>query len=263
MLQRELRINFKSFCIWNIVLMALFLVIFLVYPSIINSDNLVYLNQMMEIFPEELLKAFNMDISSIDSAYGWLKTEGFIFILLITGVYSGILGSNILLKEENDKTIEYLHSLPITRLQIVTSKILCGLFYVIVMVLVIGIFNYIGLKLSGPFDEKAYLLLSVTPIFANIVIFAITIFLSTFTHKSKKMTAISFSIVFISYFLKAISELSSQVEFLQYASVFTLADIRHVILNQTINPMMPLIALVITAVFLWLTINHYQRKELV
>ena len=64
----------------------------------------------MSLFPDDLLKAFNMDISSISSAYGWLKSEGFVFVLLIIGSYSGIMGSNILLKEENDKTIEYLNS---------------------------------------------------------------------------------------------------------------------------------------------------------
>ena len=94
------------------------------------------IDEMMNMFPEEVLKAFNMDITSIDSAFGWLKTEGFVFVLLITGIYSGILGSNILLKEENDKTIEYLNSLPIKRTNIVISKVLCGIIYIFLMILV-------------------------------------------------------------------------------------------------------------------------------
>jgi ABC-2 type transport system permease protein len=65
------------------------------------------MEEMLKVFPPEVLKAFNMDISSIDSAYGWLKSEGFIFVLLIIGCYSAIMGSNVLLKEESDKTIEY------------------------------------------------------------------------------------------------------------------------------------------------------------
>ena len=51
----------------------LFSVIFLIYPSIIASENIQMINEMMEIFPKEMLKAFNMDISSMESAYGWLK----------------------------------------------------------------------------------------------------------------------------------------------------------------------------------------------
>ena len=263
MFKRELKINLKSFIIWTSILIGLFLVVFLIYPSIINSANMEMIDEMMKIFPEEMLKAFNMDISTIDSAFGWLKTEGFVFVLLITGVYSGILGSNILLKEESDKTIEYLNSVPVTRKNIVLNKILCGLFYIILMIVIIGIFNFIGLSLSGEFDRKLYILLSITPLFSSIVIFAICLFLSTFTHKTKKTLGISLGIVFVSYFLNVISEIGESTEFLKYISIFTLADIRNVILNVSINPILVVLAICITIVFMILTMIHYEKKELV
>ncbi len=263
MLKREMKVNLKSFIIWTSILIGLFLIVFLVYPSIVSSENMKMMDEMMKIFPEEMLKAFNMDISSIDSAFGWLKTEGFVFVLLITGIYSGILGSNILLKEENDKTIEYLNSVPVTRKNIVFNKILCGIFYIILMILVIGIFNFIGLSLSGEFAKKSYILLSITPIFSSIVIFAVCLFLSTFTHKTKKTIGISLGIVFVSYFLNIISEIGESTEFLKYISIFTLADIRNVILNVSINPLMVVLTIIITALFMILTIVHYEKKELV
>lgn len=263
MFKRELKINLKSFIIWTSILIGLFLVVFLIYPSIINSANMEMIDEMMKIFPEEMLKAFNMDISTIDSAFGWLKTEGFVFVLLITGVYSGILGSNILLKEESDKTIEYLNSVPVTRKNIVLNKILCGLFYIILMIVIIGIFNFIGLSLSGEFDRKSYILLSITPLFSSIVIFAICLFLSTFTHKTKKTLGISLGIVFVSYFLNVISEIGKSTEFLKYISIFTLADIRNVILNVSINPILVVLAICITVIFMILTMICYEKKELV
>ena len=263
MFKRELKINLKSFIIWTSILIGLFLVVFLVYPSIVNSENMEMMDEMMKMFPEEMLKAFNMDISTIDSAFGWLKTEGFVFLLLITGIYSGILGSNILLKEESDKTIEYLNSVPVTRKNIVLNKILCGLLYIILMIAIIGIFNFIGLSLSGEFDRKSYILLSITPIFSSIVIFAVCLFLSTFTHKTKKTIGISLGIVFASYFLNIISEMGESTEFLKYISIFTLADIRNVIINVSINPLMIVLTIGITAIFMILTVMHYEKKELV
>ena len=263
MFKREIKINLKSFIIWTAILIGLLLVVFLVYPSIINSENMEMMDEMMKMFPEEMLKAFNMDISSIDSAFGWLKTEGFIFILLITGIYSAILGSNILLKEESDKTIEYLNSVPITRKNIATSKILCGFLYINLIIIIIGIFNFIGLSLSGSFDKKLYILLSITPLFSSIVIFSVCLFLSTFTHKTKKMFGISLGIVFASYFLNIIAEMGESTEFLKYISIFTLSDIRNVIMNVSINPIMVLLAIMITFIFVTLTIIHYEKKELV
>lgn len=263
MFKREIKINLKSFIIWTAILIGLLLVVFLVYPSIINSENMEMMDEMMKMFPEEMLKAFNMDISSIDSAFGWLKTEGFIFILLITGIYSAILGSNILLKEESDKTIEYLNSVPVTRKKIAISKILCGFLYITLMIIIIGIFNFIGLSLSGSFDKTLYILLSITPLFSSIVIFSVCLFLSTFTHKTKKMFGISLGIVFASYFLNIIAEMGESTEFLKYISIFTLSDIRNVIMNVSINPLMVLLAIIITFIFVTLTIIHYEKKELV
>src|SRR5574344_61334 len=207
MFKREIKVNLKSFLIWSIILIGIFLVVFLVYPSIVNSDNVKMMDKMMEMFPPEMLKAFNMDIASMDSAFGWLKTEGFIFILLIVGCYAGILGSNIVLKEESDKTIEYLNSLPVTRNKILFSKILVGIIYIVLMVIMLGIFNYIGLSFSGNFDKKQYILLSLTPIFSSVTIFFICMFFSTFTHKTKKMLGISLGIVFVSYILQILSSL--------------------------------------------------------
>ncbi len=263
MFKREMKINLKSFIIWTSILIGIFLVVFLVYPSIINSENIKMMDEMMKMFPEEMIKAFNMDISSIDSAFGWLKTEGFTFVLLITGIYSGILGSNILLKEENDKTIEYLNSVPVTRRNIAISKIICGIIYIILMVLIVGIFNFIGLTLSGEFDKKLYILLSITPIFSSLVIFSLCLFLSTFTHKTKKTLGISLGIVFVSYFLKIISEIGETTEFLKYISIFTLADIRNVITKVAINPIMILTTILTTATLLIFSIIHYNKKELI
>lgn len=263
MFKREMKVNFKSFLIWLLLLIGIFTISFSIYPSIINSDNIKMMDEMMKMFPAEVLKALNMDISSIDSVFGWLKSEGFVFALLLIGCYSGILGSNILLKEESDKTIEYLNSLPIKRSTIVLNKVLCGLLYIVLMVGILGIFNYIGLSLSGEFDKNLYILLSITPIFSSVVIYFGCMFLSTFTHKTKKMLGISLGIVLISYVLQVLSSLAETTEFLKYFSAFTLADIRNVIMDISINPLLILISIGLSVMFLGLTIIRYNKKELV
>lgn len=263
MFSRELKINLKNFCIWSIATIFLFLVVFLVYPSIISGPEVESLNEMMKAFPEDILKAFNMDISSIDSAYGWLKSEGFVFVLLIAGCYGGILGSNILLKEESDKTIEYLGTMPIKRTQIVLKKSFVGVIYIIAFTIIVGIFNFIGLYLSGDFDKKQYILLSITPILSAISIFFICMFFSTFTNKTKKMLGFSLGFVLLSYVLNTLSSLSENTEFLKCFSVFTLSDIRNVIINRSINVNMIAISLIISVIFFTLTVIRYNKKELV
>lgn len=262
MFKRELKINLKSFIIWTVILILLFLLVFLIYPSIANSDNINQIDEMMKLFPEEVLKAFNMDISSMDSAYGWLKSEGFIMILLVTGVYSSILGSNILLKEESDKTIEYLNSLPIRRKDIIRDKVLVGIIYIVLMVLVIGLFNYIALLFSGVFDKKQYLLLSITPLFSSLSLFSINLYISTYFHKLKSMLGISLGISLGSYFIQILADMSERVEFLKYFTVYTLADIRNVIIDIRITPLMIILSILISLVFIVSAYLRYNKKEL-
>jgi len=263
MFKREMKINLKNFIIWISIILGLFLLIYLVYPSIINSDNIKMMDEMMKLFPEELLKAFNMDISSMDTAYGYLKTEGFVFILLLTGIYSSILGSNILLKEESDRTIEYLNTLPITRNKILKDKLISAFIYILLMIILIGLFNYICLMFSGEFNIKEFILLSITPIFSSLPLFAIILYISTFTHKTKKIFGFSLGFVLVEYFLNILSEMNEVTEFFKYFSIYTLSDIRNVILNISINPIMPIISLILTVLFIVLTNIRYNKKELV
>ena len=263
MIKREFKVNLKSFIIWLSILLIMFLVVFLVYPFIITDDTMKNMDELMKVFPPELLKAFNMDMSSIETAYGWFKTEGFMFVLLIIGFYSSILGGNILLKEENDKTIEYLTSLPIKRSKIITNKIIVSITYIISMVLILGLFNYIGLTISGDLDNKQFLLLSITPIFIGLPLFSLNLFISTFLKKTKKVVGISLGMVFIFYLINVLSELAPSIDFIKYFSIYTLADVRNVITDISINPICVIASILITTLFITCTYIRYEKKELV
>ena len=263
MIKREFIVNFKSFLIWTLILIIMFLVVFLIYPYIITDDTIKSLDEMMKVFPPELLKSFNMDITSINTAYGWLKSEGFMFVLLIVGFYSSFLGSNIVLKEENDNTIEYLASLPVNRKNIITSKIIVSYIYIFLLIFIVGLFNYICLSISGEFDKVEYILLSITPIFIAYPLFALNLFISQHLHKTKKTVGISLGLVFMFYLINVLSELSNSVEALKYFSIYTLADIRNVILNNTINPINIVISFIIGSIVIILSYMKYNKKELV
>lgn len=263
MIKREFKANLKSFIIWMSILVGMFLVVFLVYPYIITDDTMKNLDEMMKVFPPELLKAMNMDITSINTAYGWLKSEGFMFVLLIIGFYSSMLGSNIVLKEENDKTIEYLATLPLKRKTILINKIIVSITYIFLMVLILGIFNYIALLISGELNHQQYWLLSITPLLIGFPLFALNLFISTFLHKTKKTIGISLGLVFFFYLLSVLSELSEKVDFLKYLSIYTLADTRNIISNITINPFVILVSLLITIIFIKCSYIRYNKKELI
>lgn len=263
MLKRELKINFKNFLIWSAVLNILFLIVFLIYPSLFSAESSYRIDELMKIFPPEILAAFNMDISSISSSYGWLKSEGMIFILIISGCYAGRMGSQIVLKEESEKTIEYLYSLPVTRNQILKAKIIAGALYICLLVISSSLFNYIILIFQQRIEIFQYLTLSLSPLLTSAIFYCLCLFISTLTHKVKKVSGISLALVLISYFVQMLANISNQAAFFQYFSIFSIADTRNIITQGMIDPLKILIAVFICIVCLSLTLYQYNKKELI
>lgn len=262
MIKREFKINLKSLLIWFGVCIFLYGIVFAIYPSIMNSDNISKINEIMKVFPEDILKAFNFDMTSIETAFGWFKSEGYIYLVLISSIYAAILGSNILLKEESDKTIEYLYSKPINRNKIVTSKIICGITNIILIILGTALFNIIGISIIGDYNFKIMLILSLVPLLTVIPIFLFIMFISTFFNKTKRTTPIALGIALMEYFLFLISSLSENAAFLKYFTVFSLSDSRYILEHSQINFMWIIISLGISFIFTFLIHRNYNKKEL-
>lgn len=263
MIKKELKTNLKSFIAWMLVLVLMFLFVYVLYPFIINEENVESMNEMMKAFPEEVLKALNMDVASISTAYGWFKSEGFMFIMIIIGLYASILGGTIVLKEENDKTIEYLGFLPITRKKLLMNKIIVSLIYIFSLVIGFMLFNLVGLAISGDLDYKEFILLSISPLFVALPLFGLSLFISMFLHKTSKIIAISLGIVFLFYLLNMLGEISENVKFIKYLSLYTLADTRGIIENGVMSVWCIIISILISSIFITSSFFLYNKKELI
>lgn len=261
MLLRELKVNRKSFILWTLVVILIFLVVFLVYPSIIESNGLKDIDKIMNIFPKEILAAFNMDIVSISSVFGWIKTEGITFFILLGSIYSAILASNIMVKEESDKTIEFLVTKPVSRNRIINTKIVAGLINIIFFTVIVTVFNLLGLYFSDDLHLKSFLLLNLSPVLIFCAVFFVTLTISAFFRKTKQTIGLGIGIVFMSYFLQILGNLSDKVSFLKYFSMFELAPSRSIIQNNSITLSSVMLTLLIIAVCYVLVNIIYKRKE--
>ncbi len=259
MINRELKVNFKSLITWVVVVMSILLIVFLMYPTISSSSD-ININDIVKIMPENLLSAFNIDLVDISSVDGFFKTEGMVLLMLIYSIFAGQLGANILLKEESDKTIEFLYSKPVSRRNILTSKIIAGLINVVSLIIIMSVFIAIGLLVSDA-PVKDVLLLNFTLIMPSVLIFLMTLFVSTFFRKAKQMSAISYGIVFLSYFANMFSGMSESIEWLKYLSVYTLADVRNQVANNMFNETFIILFIILAVILIILTYVRYDNKE--
>jgi ABC-2 type transport system permease protein len=254
MLKRELKINFKSLLVWSSVVAIMLIMVFSIYPSLMKSENIKMMDELINMFPQELMRVFNMDIISISSVYGWIKTEGYMFICLFGSIYSSMLGANILW---------FLISKPVKRNQIVTSKILCGIINIFSFSMIIFIINMIGLLLSNEMIWKEFLLISFVPLMLYYLMFFISLLISVIIKKSKTMTGISLIVVFIPYLFQMIGSISDNIKILKQISFFEFVSIRYIIENAHINYIYLIISIIIIIISVFITYTRYNDKELV
>jgi ABC-2 type transport system permease protein len=260
MLKRELKINLKSFIIWTTVVAGILLMAFLVYPSMASKTG--ELDALLKTFPEELLKAFSMDLVSIGSVSGWFATEGYMMVTLIGSAYASLMGGSILLKEESDKTIEYLYSKPISRNKIVTAKILTGLLYILLFNLAISLLSLINFYISDDLNQTRWFIMSIAPLFMHYLFFFLSMFISTFFKKLKSMTGISLGLSLGTYFIHVISLMSDKIEFLKYITPYEYFSSRYIIINEKLNLGYLILTIILILVFTLGTYYRYNKKEL-
>lgn len=261
MFKREFKINFKSLILWTFILLGIYALIFIMYPSLINEETKKSLEMMMNTMPKEILSNFNMDIVGIETAYGWFKTEGFMFLTIVGGLYAAIMGSTILLKEESDKTIEFLYAKPVSRNKIVTSKVLCGFLNILLFTSVITIGNYLFLNSIEDFVLKEFLMISLIPLLLYLLLFFISMFLGTFLKKTKKAMSFAVFIVFASYFMQIIGSMGESLEIIKKISLFEFVSSRYIILNGCLNMNYIYIGVCLLVVFIACIYLRYNRKE--
>ncbi|HHX79268.1 MAG TPA: ABC transporter permease subunit [Acholeplasmataceae bacterium] len=260
MITREIKTNFKSLLIWLGVISFFMLIVFVMYPSLMTSENIELLNQLITVFPEELLKIFNMDIASITSPSGWVKSEGIVLLILATSIYSSLLGFKTVGKEKEEMTIEYLAAKPISRDKILISKILGNLINIILLIVTTSVVIITGLAISNDLDFSLMVMLTLSPLFVNIFIYLLAVLISIFISNKN---GLAFGIPFALYFLNILSLFSEKTKFFKYITPFTFSDSRYIIENESLNYISLVIFLISSFILLILSIYFYRKNELI
>ena len=257
--KKEFNDSFKSLLIWASIISIIYILIISLYPSIISSTNNI--NEILEGFSPEMLEIFNMDIIDLSKYSGWYTSEGLIFIILGIGIYSAILGSSIVLKEESDKTIEYLAVLPISRTKILLTKVFVGIVNILLITFIVGLVNTVGAAIIEEINFSQILMISITPCLTSLILFFISLFVSMFFKKTNKSLSISIGLVFVFYLIDILTKLSDKLEWLKYLTPITLADTRSLISNNEFDIMYVFITIIICVFISGLSIMLYNKKE--
>lgn len=260
---KEMKRNAISLIVWMVIITLLISVTMAVYRTFLENQSKIL--GMMSLIPKGALQFKGIsDFNDLLSVLGFYAANNVIYMMLLGSIYAIVLSSNILLKEEYNKTAEYLLTRPLTRSEIFLSKLAVLFLFIFLLNLVTSLAGFISMELvkKGPFSIKAFAILSLYTLLLNILFGSIGLFFSTLVKRAKPVTTFSIGLVLVFYFIFTLSKITEGAAKIGYLSPFKFVD------ADAINPDYKLGLLNLfyfTGISLLLTVlsyRHYQRKDI-
>jgi ABC-2 type transport system permease protein len=239
---RELKTNFKSLLIY-IGIQAFFVVVgFSKFQGYAENPELL---EVMDALPSAMLDAFNMNAFNLTTVVGFFGVM-FAFIALINGIAAVMWGSDIIAKEERDKTVEFALTLPVKRSTLITGKLLAAITNTMLLTAATWAMNLLAAERYSPEPEfYPFLSQGMLAIFLLQLIFlAVGIFIGAAMKQHKRASSAAISVLLGTYFFSVISGLREEWDFLKYLSPFKYFDPSMILRESRIEP-----------VYLWLTLG--------
>lgn len=214
----EIKSNFKTFFIWSVVFIILIVMMITEFSAYYNNPEI---NDLLSMMPEAMLKAFSMDQANLTTPTGYLSII-ILYLYLMGGIYAALLGTNIIAKEERDKTSEFLMSKPVSRYNVLTQKLIAAILYLIGLTMVVNLTVVMAFQpYALESDFYAFIwLVAVAMLLILMIFFSLGFLLASFVKRYKLSSKIATSSILIFYFISILSALSEKVDFLRHFTPF-------------------------------------------
>ena len=260
---KEIRRNAVSLAIWMTVITMLIVITLSFYRTFMENQSKIV--GMLSLVPKGALQFKGIsNFNDLLSVLGFYAANNVIYMMVLGSIFSIVLSSNILLKEEYDKTAEYLLTRPITRSEIFISKLSVLSINIFLLNLVTALAGFISMELvaKGPFSIKAFLILTLYTLLLNILFGSIGLFMSTLMKRAKPITTFSIGLVLILYFIFTISKITEGAAKIGYLSPFRFASVDAVNPAYTIDLWHLAYFTGITLILTTLSYRIYKRKDI-
>jgi len=218
---KEIKRNTLSLAVWMVVITLFITVTMAVYPVFLANQSKII--GMMSLIPSGVLQFKGIsNFTDFLSALGFYAVNNIIYMMVLGSIYAIVLSSGILLKEEYNRTAEYLLTRPLTRSEIFLSKLAVLFINIFLLNLVTSLAGFVCLELfkNAPFSIKAFLILSLYTLLLNMLFGAVGLFMSTLVKRARPITTMSIGLVLILYFIFTLSKITESIAKIGYLSPF-------------------------------------------
>jgi ABC-2 type transport system permease protein len=210
-----------------------------------------------------MINALNMNAFNLTTVTGFYGVM-IVYFALILSIAAAMWGSDIIAKEERDRTVEFALTLPVKRSRLVSAKLAAAAVNCILLLLVTWGMTLVSAQSYSP-DSQFYRYVSISMLaflLMEMIFLALGILLGCALKQHKRAGAAAIAILLGSYFASILSGMSTKMEFLKYFSPFKYFDAALLLRESRLDLLFVGLSLAIIAACLLGAYAAYQRRDL-
>jgi len=261
-LRRELRASWRTLLAWSLIIGLMSVMMMALFPAMMGTTQ--DLEEFIKLFPPEMVKAFGMDRMSFGEPMGFFGTEVYIIVILTGSIFAALLGSGILAKEEDDKTVEFLLAKPVSRSSVLGQKILAFVLVLLAFNLVVAMSNFLGFALfvKEPYSAATLALLSAAPFFAHLTFASLGFLSALFWTRRRAAYSVSIGVAIGTWAIGLISLISDKLAALRWISPYRYVEAADIYTSGRLEPLNIGLLLLICGAALALALALYRRRDI-
>jgi len=257
---RELRANLKSLIIWCVIMGLLIMVGTAKFGAFYNNPESL---KLLDAMPPAMLDAMNLRAFNLTTVIGFFGIM-FVYFGLLGAIAAAMWGSDMISKEERDRTVEFSLVLPVSRSRVITAKALAALVNCIVFVLICWAFSLISVRSYKPEPGfYSFLALEMEGMFVIELIFlGLGLLLGCAMKQYKLSGSTAVGIILVAYVISVLSGMQKNLDFLKYFTPFKYFDPGEFLRTGALSGGYVLLSAAIVVVCVAAAYLFYNRRDL-
>jgi len=257
----EFRARLRSVIIWSLSVTAILFFYFSFFS--VFADQAALMNQMLERFPPQMRAAFGLDAMDLSTVLGFYSFI-FLFVQLCLAIQAGNYGFGLVSIEESELTADFLLSKPVSRRQVLTSKLLAALTSLTITNAVVWASSYASIAVfrgDREYDPRTLLLLLLSVVIFQLFFLSVGLVVSVLVKRVRSVTPYSLGLGFGAYVLSAFSGILGEVK-LELITPFKHLDPAGIVRDGAYDTPLVLLNATVTVVSLAAAYWLYLRRDI-
>jgi ABC-2 type transport system permease protein len=259
--RHEFLSRLRSVIVWSVSIFALVFLFFSIFPGFAKDAALI--SQLWEKFPPQLRAAFGIDKINFTTVLGYYAFL-LIFAEICLSIQAGNYGFGLVSVEENELTADFLLTKPVSRLQVLNSKLLAALSAMGLTTLATWAVSLLSIAVwndGHEYDPQVlWLVMLSLPLF-QVFFLGVGLAVSLLVKRVRSVTPFSLGLGFGGYVLSAFSGMLGDVK-LEYITPFKHWDPSYIVNNAAWNTPLVLLNVGVTVAAVAVAYVLYIRRDI-